>query len=332
MARTFALASTEYLEIDSAAILTYPLTMACWFNVADITNSHALMFVGDKDAGNKFTSLTAAGSRTGDPIEAFSHSYGAASAARAESSTGYSASTWHHACGVWASASSRIAYLDGGGAVEDTVTVNAMASHDRTSIGRLGDSSPGFYTDGAIAEAAIWSTTLTAPMVAGLAAGISPLLLYPKFLVFYVPLIRDDDNDLVGGLSLTAFNTPTVSEHTRIYNPVPAAMPFIAGIDTIYLAKGDIFLYTSANWSPTPTWYFEATLKADSGSTANARLYDLTSSAEVTSSAISTTNTTDTRVRSAAITLVDGREYEAQLGSRIDHSGTARGATIIGVV
>ncbi len=331
MARTFASASTEYLEVDTAAFNTYPLTFACWFNVNDITASHALMWLGDKDVSNKFTSLTAAGSRTGDPVEAFSHSYGGGSAARAESSTSYSANTWHHACGVWSGVSSRIAYLDGGGAVEETTTVGTMSAHDRTAIGRLADSSPGFYTDGSIAEATIWKAVLTAAEVLSLAQGVSALLVHPEDMVMHVPLVRDVDVDIVGGLAFADANSPTIGAHPRIYQPIPAITPYITGVAPIYLAKGDIFLYTAANWSPTPTWYFEATLKASTG-TANARLYDLTSSAEVTNSAISTTNTTDTRVRSAAITLVDGREYEAQLGTRLSHSGTARGATIIGVV
>lgn len=57
--------------------------------------------------------------------------------------------------------------------------------------------------------------------IAALAKGLSPLLIRPTSLVFYLPLVRDADRDVVGGLALTAFNVPTVGDHTKIFNPAP---------------------------------------------------------------------------------------------------------------
>lgn len=106
------------------------------------------------------------------------------------------------------------------------------------------------------------------------------------------------------------------------------ANPFAAAI--VYVAMGDIFLFTSANWAPAPTWYLEATMRATSG-TAWARLYDLTDTVEVTDSPISTASATHDRVRSSAVTLTDAHEYEAQFGTTGADSGEARGVGLIGV-
>lgn len=98
-----------------------------------------------------------------------------------------------------------------------------------------------------------------------------------------------------------------------------------------YTSMGDIFLFTSANWTPAPTWHLEATMRATSG-TAEARLFDLTDTAEVADSPVTTASATHDRVRSSAITLTDAHEYEAQFGTTAADSGEARGAGLIGIV
>lgn len=106
----------------------------------------------------------------------------------------------------------------------------------------------------------------------------------------------------------------------------------ISALDVVsYTSMGDIFLFTSANWTPAPTWYLEATMRATSG-TARARLFDLTDTAEVADSPVTTASATHDRVRSSAITLTDAHEYEAQFGTTGADSGEARGANLIGVV
>ncbi|KKK59939.1 hypothetical protein LCGC14_3029330, partial [marine sediment metagenome] len=84
------------------------------------------------------------------------------------------------------------------------------------SIGRSGISTPQSYMDESIAEVAIWNVALSNAEVALLAKGFSPLLIKPESLVSYWPLVRDDDNDWIGGFDLTAFNTPTVSDHPPV--------------------------------------------------------------------------------------------------------------------
>jgi hypothetical protein len=97
----------------------------------------------------------------------------------------------------------------------------------------------------------------------------------------------------------------------------------------VYSLVGCVFLYTAANW-PTLSWYLEVAMRATSG-TAYARLYDVTDSAVVIKSLISTIAGTLTRVRSDALTLTDAHEYRVQFGTLATGSGEAVGATLLGV-
>ncbi len=209
MSRSFVASSSQYLEVDTAAIAAYPFTMACWFKSNDVTGEYYPMFVGDKDIADFFTALRVSGAA--DTIVAFSHNYDAAAAQRADTSTTYGANTWHHACVTFAGVSSRIAYLDGGGKVEDTDTVGAMVNHDRTTIGRAGDSSPAGYMDGLIAECCIWNVVLTDEEVAALAAGVHPRRIRPSALTHYWPFQNTNLTDQISGLTLVDFNTTTMS-------------------------------------------------------------------------------------------------------------------------
>lgn len=81
------------------------------------------------------------------------------------------------------------------------------------------------------------------------------------------------------------------------------------------------FLFESGRFDGTVNIYLEATLKCGNAArTAYVKLYDTTATADVSSSEISHTgDTTATRVRSGALTLVDGHSYEV-LGTSADAS------------
>lgn len=222
MSRAFLTASSEYLQVDTAALTTVPITMACFFNVSNVTAQHSLIHLVNSGSINDWFLMEAAGAATGDPVRAFARR---STVANAETSTSFTANTWHHACAVFATASSRFAYLDAGGKVENTVTVTPSGLN-RTAIGAARDSSPGSYCDGMIAEVGIWNVALDDAEIAALAKGVSPLLIRPQNLVTYVPLVRDADEDIVGGLSFTAGGTPTISAHPRIIMPSAQIIPF----------------------------------------------------------------------------------------------------------
>lgn len=91
----------------------------------------------------------------------------------------------------------------------------------------------------------------------------------------------------------------------------------------------DVKLYTSTHYPSSTTWYYEATMKATSG-TACSRAYDKTLGAAVSDSEITTTSGTYTRVRSIAVTLVDGHEYQGQVGTSGADGGDVVGSRLIG--
>ena len=113
--RRFDVANSEYLEVDSAPVTDEPFSMSCWFQVADVSVQRTLMgiFNSVSDGFRHYLSASA-----GSTIDAASKIF--AQTRLASTSTTFSTNTWHHACGVWASDSSRAAYLDGGGKGTET--------------------------------------------------------------------------------------------------------------------------------------------------------------------------------------------------------------------
>ena len=235
MARDFDNGSSEYLEIDSAPVTAAPLTIAAWGNVDETWQSGVIASLVDASSGDNWF-LVRTKYQSG-PGEYTCNVYARSSDGLPEvdSTTTFAIGGWHHLCGVFASASSRSAYLDGGAkaTITDTITPSGI---DRTSIGRIGDSTPAGYFEGKIAEVGIWNAALTDAEVAILAKGYSPLLVRPQSLVFYAPLIRDEDRDIVGGLALTPVNTPSIAAHPRVIYPAPryTFIQAAAGGGTVY--------------------------------------------------------------------------------------------------
>ena len=234
MARLFDDGASEYCYRDGAPATAAPLTMACWFYSDDITILQIPMYLGDKDQDNvHFFELQLAGNVAGDPVRASASDAGNSTAA---SSAGYSANTWHHACAVFAAADSRSAYIDGGNKGSNAVA-RTPAGIDRVAIGARADSAPGSYMSGRVAEPAIWNVALTDTEVASLAAGYSPLFIRPQNLVAYWSLIRDEDQDRVGGYDLTAVNAPSIASHVPIRYPFGAQIPSITAAAVVVAGK-----------------------------------------------------------------------------------------------
>lgn len=169
--------------------------------------------------------IQAVGNTAGDPIRASVAAAG--SFGEAATTTGYSANAWQHACGVFTSATSRAAFLNGGGKGTNAIS-RAPSGLSRTMVGRYNAGASNVYADAAIAEAAIWDTDLTDAEVAILATGVSPLFVRPQNLVFYAPLSGSNatETDIIGGASITWVNTPTKAEHPRIIRPSAKILTF----------------------------------------------------------------------------------------------------------
>ncbi len=96
----------------------------------------------------------------------------------------------------------------------------------------------------------------------------------------------------------------------------------------VFVSVGKIFLFADAEWNDVLDFFLEVTLRATAG-VAVARLFDVTAGAPVTNSVITTTSSTSVRVRSSALTLVDGNEYQIQFGSNVSSAGAAFGGQLI---
>ncbi|MHC4156506.1 MAG: LamG domain-containing protein [Planctomycetota bacterium] len=205
MARAFLSTSGQYLYVDQTPVTGPPFTIACWFCSTDLSAVQCLMFVGDKGSGNP-----------GDPI--YVQSRDSTGTSSAVSTSGYSANTWHHACGVFASATDRRAFIDGGSKGTDS-TSRSPVGLDRVATGALARNTPTFYMSGSIAEAAIWSVALSDAEVTLLARGYSPTFVRPEYVKAYWQLVRDPDTEKVGGYNMIGYNTPTVARHPPIVYP-----------------------------------------------------------------------------------------------------------------
>ena len=212
MSRLFVRSSSE-LIYSSAVLTAVPFTFACWFNVNYTQNF--LMTLAHYEGGSTGDFWVLSAESTPD-IRASIYRSGVGSAS-AISTSGYSENVWHHACGVFAASNDRRVYVDGGSKGTNSTDRSPDSTVTATAIGGLRRSdNPVVYTDGSIAEAAIWNATLTDEEVAVLATGIRPIFVRPQSLVMYLPLIRDNDEDLIGGLSFNVVNTPTISAHAPI--------------------------------------------------------------------------------------------------------------------
>lgn len=230
MSRLFNDAANQYLQ-GTAPVVDVPCVIACWFYCDDKIRS-SLIGVGDAD-GNHGMSLDY---RPAPDSELCGTTVGAVVFTTARTTADIALNTWQHGCALFAAADDRRVLLDNGNkGVEGTA--NAVANIDIARIARWPSDAMAVYWSGRIAEAAIWDLSgwpgATGPLKAdafeawalpALAAGRPPSMV-PLGLVAYWPLIRDTDQDWVGGYDMAPVNAPTVADHPpQIAYPRPRSM------------------------------------------------------------------------------------------------------------
>lgn len=212
MARLFN-GTSDYLVSEDSTNLpsVVPLTLAAWFRSTTTGSTQNIISLDTVDNSGGFR-LLAAGAVAGDPVSA-NHRSGS-SPANANTTTGFTANTWYHACGVFTSNSSRTAYINGGSSGSNT-TSKSTISIDRVDMGAnyTGSAYTSQLFSGRIAEAAVWNVALNTDEISALASGVSPRLIRPSALRFYAPLVGDPI-DLRRGLAITNSGT-TLADHTR---------------------------------------------------------------------------------------------------------------------
>jgi hypothetical protein len=207
MAFLFASASSQYLIGGSAPVSAVPLTIAAWFRPTASGASGAICAVGGVTDHCRL-------SLSSGQIQALS--FGSASP-QSSTSGSITAGQWAHCAAVFSGTASRIAYLNGVAATENTTNCT-QGSFSETLIGARRITTLAQFISGDIAEVGVWNAALTADEIAGLAKGFPCRLARPSSLQFYSRLIRNA-MDIRGGIALTNTNGATVSDHPRIIYP-----------------------------------------------------------------------------------------------------------------
>lgn len=239
MARLFDDAQSEFLQRNQPVLTGYPFVMACKFNTNDLAPAQTLISLVDKDVLNQsFYMFLNPG--LGPAVQVGCDTPAGGFYAFASSS--YLLNTWHHACGLFVSATDRRAFFDGGS--KGTNAQDATpANIDRTCIGVFGRSGPlHYYMSGMIAEVAIWDLSaypgatdsdkadyFEANILPHLAAGEPPGD-YTTGLESYWPL-RDDDLDYEDGFDLTPYNTPSFTTHPSVLHLIDGSISAQSGAD-----------------------------------------------------------------------------------------------------
>jgi hypothetical protein len=203
MAFLFASASSQYLIGGSAPVSAVPLTIAAWFRPTASGASGAICAVGGVTDHCRL-------SLSSGQVQALSQG---SSTAISLTSGSITAGQWAHCAAVFSGTASRIAYLNGVAATENTTNCT-QGAFSEILIGARRITTLAQFIGGDIAEVGVWNAALNADEIAGLAKGFPCRLVRPSNLVFYAPLINFL-SDLRGEMTLTNMNNATVSEHPR---------------------------------------------------------------------------------------------------------------------
>ncbi len=230
MARLFD--TSEFLYRNATPpVIDMPLTMSCLFYPTLVNLTRGLGWIVE-DGGDQWYLFCMVG---GD-VQAYIRSGGTTPNAQATASC--SADTWYHGAAVFASSTSRAAYLNGG----NKGTNSTSCSPDGAQLDQLSIAKTTNNFEGYIAEWGLWDVALTDEEIATLGNFVSPLMVRPQNLVAYFPFIRDNDADLVGGLSMSTFGSPGIAAHPRVfYIPHQSISPFVPKVtvtlDTLTLSS-----------------------------------------------------------------------------------------------
>lgn len=196
---------------DNSVVTTLPMTLSLWKKTNSPYSTAMLLEISDGTYFNRCT-LVQEVSGGNQAILAFTRTTttGVQSFASVSAIQSYD---WQHVCVVFASATSRTAYINGVGGAVDTVSVTPI-NISKIFIGARSDQA--FTFNGTVAEAAVYNAALTQEEITMLSKGISPELVRPGNLKIYCPLIRNT-NAIFGGFNLSAPYSVFPAAHPRMF-------------------------------------------------------------------------------------------------------------------
>ena len=214
MARKFASASSEYLEIASAPVTAEPISIGFWvkpttlaagilWGMADFSDATKYILI-DMDASSQVRMSSRDGSvkRTGFTTGA-----------------GMTAGTWHYIrAGINGSGGMSVRIDDQAAATATGASLSA--NMDQMRIGADPREPVGSYANASMAELALWNRAIDTAEGEMNLVGYCPLFTADG-LVFYSRMSRPSGNDadIVGGLVLTDNNTVGSDDHPRVIMP-----------------------------------------------------------------------------------------------------------------
>ena len=142
---------------------------------------------------------------------------GAYGAAAATSSA--AVDTWFSFTGTYDGTSVRL-YVDGVLEATTAIAPSTAIAETRITLMNTPDLTSGWaagtqFSDGQVAECAVWTATLTADEAASLGKGFRPPRIRPQSLFFYAPRVRDTHD--MRGEPLTSFGAGAVTDHPRVF-------------------------------------------------------------------------------------------------------------------
>jgi hypothetical protein len=257
MSRNFG-GTADYYELSAVPAIT-PMTFACWAKMPATSGAYQIIGTGHSSTTNSYQYLSVSAGAV------FAGSRQNGSATVSTSIAGVPTNTWFHACAVFASTSSRISYLNGTAATENTSASTPVI--DRTAIGvRRSGGTLSTYMAGQLAEAAIWTAALTSGEIAALASGVNLRLIRPSSLWAYWPLLglNSPEPDWSGNIrNITATGAPTAANHAPVSLWVPPCSVTTVGPAGIITADSAAAATAGATSSALVASYGTATAQAD---------------------------------------------------------------------
>lgn len=207
--------SSQYLSVNSALLTDEPIDMLGHFNSDSSAVTQTLVALSDNAGVNGEYSLLPAGAVAFDPIRVIKRN-DAGTGGIFDTTTGYTAGTWHVGAASFISDTDRAAYIDGGSKQTNFSNVS-NPTNDNLSIGARVHSSVDLFFDGKIAEIYVLNTNMNDAKHAVRAKGYSALWDVPiKNVKGWYTLLRTTDlqNRMGNGYpTLTATATPTRASH-----------------------------------------------------------------------------------------------------------------------
>lgn len=220
MARLFN-GSTQYLSNTASPVTGPPCSIAGWFYAATTTVNYDLIFVRASASDVNYLGIYISEPANLGKISAAAAD--GATDALAVTTTSFTANTWNHAAATFTSATSRAAYLNGGGKGTDATsrspTINSL------TVGGFSSGSLFGAMNGRLAEIGLWDAALTDAEVTSLANGTSPLRVRPQNLRCYWPLYGTGSPEPNYARNSTDYSLTLQAAPTQISH-APVQMPF----------------------------------------------------------------------------------------------------------